>query len=50
MTDENGPSELVDRMFPAPTSHGIARDDRAVTSVPSGTDTPPQETGATKTR
>jgi branched-chain amino acid transport system substrate-binding protein len=45
MADEN---ELVERMFPAPTDHGIAHADRAVCSVPSGTDTPPQETGATK--
>ena len=49
MANENEQaSELVDRMFPAPTDHGIAQADRAVCSAPSGTDTPPQETGATK--
>ena len=39
---------FVERMFPAPTDHGIAEEDRAVSSVKSGTDTPPQEAGNTR--
>jgi len=32
-------ARYAERMFPAPVDHGIARDDRAVASVPSGVDT-----------
>ena len=49
MTNENqSESELVERMFPAPVDLGIAMEDRAVCSVPTGTDTPSAATGATK--
>lgn len=38
---------FVGRMFPAPTDHGIAAEDRAVTNVERGTDTPPDQSGNT---
>ena len=38
---------FVDRMFAAPVDHGIAEPDRAVTTVQSGTDTPPDQSGNT---
>ena len=38
MTEQPGP-RYAERMFPAPTNHGIALPDRAVSSVRSGTDT-----------
>lgn len=37
----------ADRMFPAPTDHGIARDDRAMSSVRNGTDV--EEIGGAET-
>ena len=37
--------ELVDRMFPEPVDHGIAEPDRAVCTVTTGTDTPPDKSG-----
>jgi len=40
--------ELVDRMFPAPTDHGIAEEHHAVSSVATGTDTEAAATEATK--
>jgi branched-chain amino acid transport system substrate-binding protein len=41
MADEGATNEshFAERMFPAPTDHGIARPDRAVSSVYSGVDT-----------
>jgi len=43
MTDNSGASqdEFVDRMFPAPIDHGIAQEDRAVSTYEFGTDTTP---------
>lgn len=38
MTEQDG-SRYAERMFPAPTDHGIALPDRAVATVHSGTDT-----------
>ena len=38
MADEPQQGEFVDRMFPAPTDHGIAQADRAVSTVRSGTE------------
>jgi branched-chain amino acid transport system substrate-binding protein len=38
-------SRYADRMFPPPTEHGIAKDDRAVSSVESGTDAEEQGGG-----
>ena len=46
MADESDLDGFVERMFPAPVDHGIAEDDRAVANVQSGTDTPPERTGA----
>jgi hypothetical protein len=34
---------LAERMFPAPIDHGLAADDRAVSTVQAGTDTPPDQ-------
>jgi ABC-type branched-subunit amino acid transport system substrate-binding protein len=48
MPNEGDGNGFVERMFPAPTDHGIAEEDRAVSSVPSGTDTPPEEAGNSK--
>jgi ABC-type branched-subunit amino acid transport system substrate-binding protein len=48
MPKEGDGNGFVERMFPAPTDHGIAEEDRAVSSVPSGTDTPPEEAGNSK--
>ena len=42
-----GEDGFVGRMFPEPVDHGIAEPDRAVSTVESGTDTPPDKTGAT---
>ena len=38
VSDEEGP-KYAERLFPAPVDHGIAREDRAVSSVASGVDT-----------
>jgi ABC-type branched-subunit amino acid transport system substrate-binding protein len=38
MTEQEGP-RYAERMFPAPDDHGVARPDRAVSTVHSGTDT-----------
>lgn len=38
MTEQDGP-RYAERMFPAPVDHGVARPDRAVATVHSGTDT-----------
>ncbi|MCU1392120.1 MAG: hypothetical protein JWM34_548, partial [Ilumatobacteraceae bacterium] len=38
---------FVGRMFPEPVDHGIAESDRAVSTVQSGTDTPPDASGNT---
>src|SRR6478752_3253623 len=46
MADESQSDGFVERMFPAPVDHGIAEDDRAVANVQSGTDTPPERSGA----
>ena len=40
-----GEDGFVGRMFPEPVDHGIAEPDRAVSTVQSGTDTPPDKTG-----
>ena len=40
MPDQDAP-RYADRLFPAPVDHGIARPDRAVSTVRSGTDTGP---------
>src|SRR5689334_16548417 len=37
MTDQREPPKYAERMFPAPVDLGIAREDRAVCSVPFGT-------------
>jgi branched-chain amino acid transport system substrate-binding protein len=39
MSDETPTPKYAERMFPAPVDHGIAREDRAVSSVRSGVDT-----------
>ena len=36
---DNGQQRFAERMFPAPVDHGLARDDRAVSTVLSGVDT-----------
>jgi ABC-type branched-subunit amino acid transport system substrate-binding protein len=41
MTNVNGDSGWVERLFPEPIDHGIAEPDRAATTVQSATDTPP---------
>src|SRR5438067_10549858 len=46
-TPPEGP--WAERLFPSPTDHGIAEPDRAVTNVPSGTDTG-EATGTTGAR
>ena len=48
MTDSGSEQEFqfVERMFPDPVDHGIARDDRATTTVEHGTDTAPERSGA----
>ena len=37
--EESEPTIYAERMFPAPVDHGIAKDDRAVSTVHSGVDT-----------
>ncbi len=39
--------EFVDRMFPPPADPGIAREDRAASTVDHGTDTAPEQSGNT---
>jgi len=39
VADDQDETTYAERMFPAPTEHGIAREDRAVASVASGVDT-----------
>ena len=46
MTEPEKP-RYAERMFPAPTDHGIAREDRAVSSVRNGTDV--EEIGGAET-
>ena len=48
MTDTNPPGDFVERMFPEPVDYGIAEEERAVSNVRSGTDTPPEQAGNTK--
>ena len=39
-TSTDGPAhKYAERLFPAPVDHGVAREDRAVSSVVSGVDT-----------
>src|SRR6201999_670726 len=38
-SSEEPKNQYAERMFPAPIDHGIARDDRAVSTVESGVDT-----------
>jgi ABC-type branched-subunit amino acid transport system substrate-binding protein len=48
MAEESGRDGFVERMFAEPVDPGIAEADHAVSTVQSGTDTPPEQSGNTR--